>query len=167
MSATVSAVPFLLLYMVAEAGVVSIINFTKNTKENMTAGNINLSKADIDQLINRDFETQFMDKDLLLKTLEEYGAENIECDNDNISCECDDFHVEFYKEPLKPYIMNIRCKDGCEIEEFAKDLGDEYTINVQELSYNKIKQRLEEQNLTIDQEDIQEDNTIVLTVNLE
>ena len=48
-----------------------------------------------------------------------------------------------------------------------QDIGNEYTINAQEVSYNKIKERLEEQNLDIENEEIYDDNTIVLTVNLE
>jgi len=80
-----------------------------------------------------------MDKDILMKTLDEYGAINIETDNENVYCDCDEFHIEFYKEPLKPYIMSITYKDKEKMEELAANLSSEYGINAQEVSYNKIK----------------------------
>ena len=63
--------------------------------------------------------------------------------------------------------MRINYNSDTELEDIVKDINDEYRANAQEISYNKIKERLEAQNLTIDEEEIYDDNTIVLTVNLE
>ena len=46
-------------------------------------------------------------------------------------------------------------------------LNSEYAINVQEQSYNHIMEKLKDNNMTVEDEEIQEDNTIVITVNLD
>ena len=166
MSTTISAIPFLLLYS-AGASIINFANYAKNNLSTFDGEKIHLDIEDVEKLLNSDIETQIMDKSTLLKTLDEYGAENIITDNDNISCDCDEFHLEFFKEPAKPYIMNISYLNPNDMKEFVQNFNNEYGINVQELSYNKIKERLEAQNLKIEEENIYEDNTIVLTVNLE
>ncbi len=166
MSVTISALPFMLIYATG-TGIVNFANYARNSLSTFDGEKIHLNKEDVQNILNSDIETTIMDKEILLKTLEEYGAQNIEFEKDNIYCDCDEFHVEFYKEPLKPYIMNISYINQQSMEEFAENLGSDYGINAQEVSYKKIKERLEAQNLKIDEEDIYEDNTIVLTVNLE
>ena len=119
------------------------------------------------QICNKDFDTIIIDKDTLLKTLEEHGATNIVENNDCISCECDSFLLDFYKQENEPYKVRVSYRKQQGMEELIANLGSEYSTNAQELSYNKIKERLETQNLEIENEEIYEDNTIVLTVNLE
>ena len=114
------------------------------------------------------FNTIFMDKTVLLKTLIEYEMQNIVEKDNRILCNCEDFYLEFYKiNEEKPYNLKISCFENKHIKEFINNISSQYTINTQEASYNKIKERLKEQNLEIEDEEVFEDNTIVLTVNLE
>ena len=159
MSTTVSAVPFLLIYSLA-TGVIEGLKAVKTE-------NLHLEESEMDKLFNQDFQTQIMDKSVLIKTLKEHGAENIEESFGNISCDCEQFHIKFTYNGENPYTMNVSARSGYGIDEFVADIGSEYTANAQEVSYNKIKERLEKQNLTIDNEEIYDDNTIVLTVNLD
>ncbi len=114
------------------------------------------------------FDTIIMDKTVLLKTLIEHEVQNIVEKDNTILCNYEDFYLEFYKtDEEKPYKLKISCCEQKNIKEFINNISSQYTINTQEASYNKIKERLKEQNLEIEDEEVFEDNTIVLTVNLE
>ena len=114
------------------------------------------------------FNTIIMDEETLLKTLIERNAENIVRQDKKVFCDCEGYFLEFYKSnEKKPYKLTIGCREQKDLKEFVENISAEYTTNSQEVSYNKVKTRLEEQNLTVEQEEVFEDNTIVLTVNLE
>ena len=114
------------------------------------------------------FDTIIMDEETLLKTLVERNAENIVRQDKKVICDCEGYFLEFQKpNSKKPYKLIIGCKEQDGLKEFVENVSSEYTTNSQEVSYNRIKSRLEEQNLSIESEEVFEDNTIVLTVNLE
>ncbi|MBQ2611477.1 hypothetical protein IJF81_03705 [bacterium] len=162
MSVTVSATPFLLLYSVGQ-GIAAIA-------QGMTGAGttkLHLDEKVAQQLFNKEFSTQIVDKETLIKTLVEHGANNIQELNNDIKCDCEQFHIEFTHHTGKPYTMTISARNEFGLDELVKDISNEYTINAQEVSYNKIKERLEAQNLSIDEEEILDDDTIVLTVNLD
>ena len=125
-------------------------------------------------LLCKEFDTVFVDRDVLIKTLNEHGAENIYYEGENISCEMEGFMLDFYKpeateeQAFPPYRMKIttKCKES-ELQSFVDDLNSEYRLNTQEENYVKIKERLDKQNLKIEEEEVFEDNTIVLTVNID
>ena len=62
--------------------------------------------------------------------------------------------------------ITTKCKES-ELQSFVDDLNSEYRLNTQEENYIKIKERLDKQNLKIGEEEVFEDNTIVLTVNID
>ena len=68
----------------------------------------------------------------------------------------------------KPYKMKIttECTED-EIAELLNNINIEYTSNSQEENYIKIKERLENKGLKINEEEVFDDDTIVLTVNLD
>ena len=182
MSVTLTAAPAFLLFQVGGTVLVEIVTAavtgaamaqgtklvldgTTNIKE---PNKIHLGSDIAQQLLNKQYQTEIMDKDVLLKTLEEHGATRIITHGNTIACDCEDFHLEFSRNNNKsPYNLQLSYNKQFNPEEFIKDLGSEYAINAQEISYNKIKERLEERNLEIEEEEIYEDSTIVLTVNLE
>ena len=171
MSVTISAVPFFLIYSVV-GGVIAYSNTLEEAKKYNTNSNYHFERKEIEEICNKDFETKIMDKDLLIKTLEEHGAVNITTQGNYISCNCEAFNLSFYKPAEdKPYSLRIaynpQYSSDNKLENFVDNIGTEYTANAQEVSYNQIKERLEEQNLEIENEEIYDDNTIVLTVNLE
>ncbi|MBQ9246153.1 hypothetical protein IJ182_07800 [bacterium] len=169
MSVSISAVPIFLLFSVS-SGVIEYIKMANEAKHNTLSesnGQIHVDDNFLEDLYNREFSTQILDKNILLKTLEEHGATNIQENNDNITCDCEAFHLDFTKSEGVPYTLKITTNDKYNLDEFVNDIGKEYTLNAQEVSYNQIKKRLEEQQLEIEDEEIYDDNTIVLTVNLE
>ena len=109
-----------------------------------------------------------MDKQTLLKTIEEHGVVDIIQNGENISCEYEGFNIEFSREnSQKPYKIKISYVNEQNLDGFVENIAVEYGANAQEISYNKIKERLEQHNLSISQEEVFEDNSIVLTVNLD
>ena len=128
---------------------------------------IHLDEEIIEKICNKEFNTAIMDKDVLLKTLEEHGATDIMESQGDISCECEAFHLDFYKKINEPYTVRISYKSEQGINELLEDLGNEYSTNAQEVSYNKIMERIQAQNLMIENEEVYDDDTIVLTINLE
>lgn len=167
MSVSVSAVPFLLVYALGK-GIVDLTSALV-VSGNAKAQKVHLEEQDLKEIFNKEFETVIVDKDVLLKTLQEHGATDISIlGNDSIICDCEAFHIMFEKtEADKPYKMKVSYNDDYNLNEFIENIGSEYASNAQEISYNKIKERLLQQNLEISDEEVFDDNTIVLTVNLD
>ena len=113
-----------------------------------------------------EYETIFKDEQLLIKTLKEHGVENITTQSDKINGNFENIQFEFEKNNNGLYVMHIEHKENENLD-IVKELGEEYQLNVQEQSYKNIKKNLEKQNLKIDSEEVLEDNSIMLTVNLE
>ena len=200
MSVTVVATPFLLLpafISLAQAAAVAVgitgvaatalnhsvknsaqaeVNYKTMNEEikNLLKESNGIVTKEVMNLLCKEFDTVFVDRDVLIKTLNEHGGENIYFEGDNISCEMEGFILDFYKpeateeQAFPPYRMKIttKCAEN-EVESFINDINSEYRLNTQEENYIKIKERLEKQNLKIEEEEVFEDDTIVLTVNID
>lgn len=168
MSVSVSAAPFLLIYALGK-GVIDITSAVVSGLSGTNAQRVHLEDRQLEEkFFNKEFPTVIMDKQALLKTLEEHGATNFQTEENAISCNCEAFHLTFTKtEKDKPYTMVVTYNEEYGLNDLVENLSSEYASNAQEISYNKIKERLEKQNLEIEEEEVFDDNTIVLTVNLE
>lgn len=126
-------------------------------------------------LISKEYGTVFADRNLLLKTLEEHGVEDIRINGDSLTGKMGGFRIDCYREKPTafdskeaiPFTMKItaECSED-DIEELVNEFNSEYAMNTQEENYIKIKERLEEQGLKIDEEEVYDDDVIVLTVNI-
>ena len=117
--------------------------------------------------LEKTLETPFTNKELLLKRLEEHGIINISEENDTIKGNVDNYIPEFKKESAEqPYSLTIKYSTNSNVEEKITDLHSEYALNVQEDAYLSIIEKLKENNMELEEE-VLDDNTIVLTVNLE
>lgn len=180
MSCSVVAIPFALAQFLVLAGVVSTANATmmeikKDNALNDYAENMEqcfqeeVQHIHVSDIVEKEFETAYMDKDILMKTLEEHGVTGIEEDyNGKISGIIDSFNLTFEKPSSdKPYNLKITCNKNDSAEEKLNDLNSEYALNVQEEAYLKLLDRLKQNNMQIEKEVVEDDNTIVLTINLE
>lgn len=175
MSCTVFALPYALAWVIGSV----VVSVARAKQEETSEVDIVNSYADFScndiQVINetnfieKSFETAFMDKELLLKTLEEHGIKGIQEDEfGKISGSIDNYTLNFEKmESDKPYFLRISCTDKENPEEKIEDLSSEYALNVQEEAYLNIVDKLKANNMEIEDEEVLDDNTIVLTVNLE
>ena len=74
----------------------------------------------------------------------------------------------FYRQELtQPYYLRVYSVTSCDEATLINDLNTEYALNVQEETYMKIKERISNKNLKIDNEEILEDDSIVLTINID
>lgn len=182
MSITVVAVPFALAKIITTFVVAGSIGIAANKLQensvensyNEYSTNIHNTSCDDTEVISeanfveKTFETPFTDKNILLKTLDEHGFTNIQEEFGKISAIYGNYHLSFEKnDETGPYQVLIKCLEQDSAEEKLDDLNSEYSMNVQEESYLSIIEKLKENNMTVESEEVLEDNSIVLTVNLE
>ena len=188
MSCTVVAIPFALHYIVGALVAAATISTATAVKEieRELSSDIDIKDSVIEDIkleqrkceedvviteqnfINKTFETPFVDKNILLKTLEEHGFSNIQETEGKISAEYQNYSVQFEKESEeKPYNLLIRYAIEDDVYGKVNDLNEEYSMNVQEESYISIIEKLKNNNMELESEEVLDDNTIVLTVNLE
>ena len=159
----------------------AVVSAAVETVNNNKINNMGYKKENIDQEIFAkamskkydqyqafcsQYKTIFKDESLLIKTLSEHGVQNIISQDNKIYGDLDALKFEFEKDSEGLYIMNLTHNEGEDLS-VVDELSEEYQMNVQEQSYMNIKKNLEKQNLKIDTEEVLEDNSIMLTVNLE
>lgn len=175
MSCTVVALPVMLAHVLALTVVAKIKADTEVKEEVNAYSPVVCDTVDVisaKHFIEKSFETAFMDKDLLIKTLEEHGVTNITTgevwETNKISGQIDSYTLTFEKpSDDKPYYLKITCLDSDNPEEKLNDINSEYALNTQEETYLSIVEKLKDNNMKLENEEVLEDNTIVLTVNLE
>lgn len=179
MSCTVIALPYALMWVVgaiAASATTVIDNAIQEEKEYEidSLENENCKNCSRDfvitekHFIEKTFETPFVDKSILLKTLKEHGVKNIYEWENGLSGEVDNYKLIFEKpSEEKPYNIRITCLENANAEEKVGDLSQEYAMNVQEDAYLHIVEKLKDNNMQIEDEEVQDDNTIVLTINIE
>ena len=187
MSCTVIAIPFALAHVivalttVATTAAVSvgqlekqnngfgIDDWGKNFSYKNEAECEDIHTISVSDVVEKVYETPFMDKEILLKTIQEHGiCEITETFDGKITGKVDTFSLEFEQTSSdKPYTLKITCNKKDNSDEKVDDISSEYGANVQEAAYLSIVERLKENNMQIEDETVEEDNTIVLTINLE
>ncbi len=114
------------------------------------------------------YKTNYTDKGMLLNTLVEHGAEEIVETGDEVSCKLFGMEMVYYKKDgSKGYTLDItQVSNKSECEDVINDLNEEYGLNIQEMTYNKIKERLDRENMRLESETVMDDNSIVLTIDI-
>ena len=114
------------------------------------------------------YTTNYTDKGTLLNTLTEHGAEEIVENGEEVSCKLFGMEMIYYKKDgSNGYTLDVtQVSDKAECEDVINDLNDEYGLNIQEMTYNKIKERLEQENMRLESETVMDDNSIVLTIDV-
>ena len=114
------------------------------------------------------YTTNYTDKGTLLNTLYEHGAEEIQENGEEVSCKLFGMEMIYYKKDgSSGYTLDVtQVSDKAECEDLINDLNDEYGLNIQEMTYNKIKERLAQENMRLESETVLEDNSIVLTIDV-
>lgn len=112
------------------------------------------------------YKTNYTDKGILLNTLTEHGAEELQETGDEISCKMFGMEMVYYKKDSSSgYTLDVtRVSDATECKDLIDDLNEEYGLNIQEVTYNKIKERLDKENMRLESETVMDDNSIVLTI---
>jgi hypothetical protein len=113
------------------------------------------------------YPTNFIDKTLLLKTLNEYGVYCKELSNEDIECSMGNCILNFHKEGQANYEVEIKATVSFESAyQHLTIIDEEYKQNVQEYTYEKVVKKLESSDMYIDKEEVLEDNSILLTITI-
>ncbi|REK74202.1 hypothetical protein DX130_16790 [Paenibacillus paeoniae] len=112
------------------------------------------------------FPTNFRDGELLFKTLKELGI-NPTRRGSEIVCKVEQSHLTFRQSGDHPFQVEIHnAPDLRKVFEYLSDIDADYRRCLQEAVYKKLKARTAEQNIAIESEEVLEDNSIVLTLNI-
>ncbi len=124
-------------------------------------------KNTLPKITEQVFQTKFADKNLLIKTLEDIG---FICEDNNgiISCCGDNYTLNFLQNEKSIFEFkisgNISNKDAYQK---YKDLDKHYGEIVQKETINSIKEKLQNSSsMILENEEILEDNSVVLTIDI-
>ncbi len=136
-------------------------------KLNMAAGRDLRYINDVSTMVYT-YSTNYTDKGTLLNTLTEHGAEEIAENGDEVSCKLFGMEMIYYKKDgSNGYTLDVtQVSNKAECQDIIDDLNDEYGLNIQEMTYNKIKERLDKENMRLESEAVMDDNSIVLTIDI-
>ncbi len=140
-------------------------NFSLESEQKISLVNIVAGKYPITSRVQK---TNYTDKESLVKTLSEHGAVNIISDDFNVTCEMFGMKMHYSKD-YRNSEYNLEITQICNEEECSKilaDLDEEYALNVQDLTYRKIIERIKNKNMRLESESVEGDNTIVLTIDV-
>ncbi|QJC50285.1 hypothetical protein HGI30_00820 [Paenibacillus albicereus] len=113
------------------------------------------------------FPTNFREGDLLFKTLKEFGINPTRGQDESISCRVEGSTLIFRQQGDSPFQVEIRnAPDLQKVYGQLSSLDEDYKRQLQSRIYEKLKQRAAERNMTVENEEVLEDNSIVLTLNI-
>lgn len=117
----------------------------------------------------RAFPTNFRDLALLKQVLLDNGIDAFERDDGSLEVQLADAGLSFAQETLDgPITVEISSEANMQaIYRHLSIIDDEYKRYVQNQVYQHLLTQVEQRGLTIEQEEVLEDHSIVLTINLE
>ena len=129
------------------------------------AGTLSTRDAKFKDIETLYLPTQMKDESLLQKALGNYGYKSF---SDGQSINLEESQIVFQRNEQGNF-DTIFLGDIPEehAQSFVSDIYDEYTKLVQEQVYNKLLANIEERNLRLESEEVQKDNSIVLTLAIE
>ncbi|MGL5479027.1 MAG: hypothetical protein ACRDCB_08330 [Clostridium sp.] len=116
----------------------------------------------------KSFETQFTDKEMLIKTLESYNLP-MQVEGDDISVRVEDYDLLYEKE-VDGYNLTINYENEGDLDKLYSQILEfdgEYKKNVQGKVYENLVEKIKETNMEIESEDFLEDNSVVLTLTVD
>lgn len=128
---------------------------------------LNQSRNQTD-LDNITLETAFVDAPLLQKTLSEHGL-NVQVVGENeMIVASESGQLRYFRTSAEnPFLLQLRnISNMHELLDSVDELENEYGRNVQSFTYNKVMTSLIEHGMTVDSEEIMEDDSILLTLNV-
>lgn len=115
----------------------------------------------------RRIETNFTDESLLIKTLKEHGMEVTLEEDRAVRASAEEKELIYAKNPQGVYEVDLGGQP--ESEELIQELillEEEYGFNVQEFTYQRLKEHLSSEGMEVHSEEVLEDNTIKIVLNV-
>ena len=117
---------------------------------------------------SRTFPTNFRDERLLVDTLEDHGLRPSVQANGEVVCTVEQLVLRFRPAEEGPFSVEVEnAPDLQQVFQFLSTLDEDYRRGVQAEAYEKLMGRVEEKNLVVESEEVLEDNSIVITLNVQ
>lgn len=114
------------------------------------------------------YPTNFCDGALLIKALAEFGGKPSRSDNGQIICQIENSIMVFTQTDNEPYRVEFTNTPALEdVYHYLSNIDEDYKRCVQTAVYEKLKSRAQLRNMTIESEEVMEDNSIVITLNVQ
>ncbi|MEH7380478.1 hypothetical protein V7138_08360 [Bacillus sp. JJ1533] len=140
---------------------------------NVRSGRTIFGTADETSLIQKPltqtFPTNFRDKSLLKQVLLDNGMQPVELENGQIRCDLAGANMTF-KQGSPDSLIVVELSSEVNMQTVFRHLSvvdDEYKRYVQNEVYQHLLQKVEEKGLKIEQEQVLEDHSIVVTLNIQ
>lgn len=113
-------------------------------------------------------ETAFTDANLLHKTLTQHGLQVQTTHENELIVRSPSGVLRYFRQNnTQPFFLQMsNISNMRELLDSVDELENEYGRNVQTFTYNKVMTSLHEHGMTVDQEEVLEDDSILLTLNL-
>ena len=113
-------------------------------------------------------ETAFTDASILQKTLNQHGLQVQMVSGNEMFVTSDSGILRYFRnDTSSPFSLELRnISNMHELLDSVDELENEYGRNVQTFTYNKVMTGLIEHGMTVDIEEILEDDSILLTLNI-
>ncbi|MGG4145497.1 hypothetical protein ABEW34_20590 [Paenibacillus algorifonticola] len=113
------------------------------------------------------YPTNFRDGELLFRTLKEFGVNPLRQD-DAIICKVERSVLTFRQFDDHPFQVEIQNPPDLKtIYEYLSDVDEDYKRCLQDMVYQKLIKRAAEKKMSVESEQVLEDNSIVITLNVE
>lgn len=113
-------------------------------------------------------ETAFTDANLLHKTLTQHGLQVRSTHENELTVSSPSGVLRYFRQDnTQPFQLQIsHVSNMRELLDSVDELENEYGRNVQTFTYSKVMTSLYEHGMTVDQEEVLEDDSILLTLNV-
>jgi len=114
--------------------------------------------------------TIYASQELLVKTLKQHGVQDLQVQQGQVLCNINGYKLKYYRNSDMdgvPYELAVTSRNDLrKLYSEITSLNECYQSNVQEQVYVNVKKKLEEKQAVIENEEIMEDNSIILTVTI-
>ena len=145
----------------------------KFIKQMESANNTNIFSSGLEKDFVKPIETlkyptNFLDKEILLKTLKDYGI-NPTVKGEEINFELSGVKIRLFRSGSEPYTVELTDSElSKDIYNEISLLDDDYTREVVDSTYEKLKKEIDKRNdLFIENVKIEEDNSVLVTVGIQ
>jgi hypothetical protein len=113
------------------------------------------------------FPTNFRDGELLASTLRDHGLQPTAGPGGEVTCRVEQSTLRFRPAEEGPFSVEVDNAPNLQpVFGFLSTLDEDYKRGVQAAAYEGLMSRVEEKNLTVESEEVLEDNSIVITLNV-
>ncbi len=117
---------------------------------------------------NQTFPTNFRDEQMLINTLRDYGLQPSVQTSGEVTCRVEQSILRFRPAEEGPFSVEVENAPNLQqVFQLLSTLDEDYKRGVQATAYEKLMGRVEEKNLVVESEEVMEDNSIVITLNVQ